>query len=57
MQLMYLLERVRVACPNKFHKFLCSKDEVEYPLLKQLEKDGLIRLYLDDGNLTHWEPV
>ena len=56
--LLYMLERVRAACPTKHQKFYCSKSDTEqWSLLVQLEEDGLVRRYSEDEDSTLWEPA
>lgn len=54
--LLYMLERVKASCKDRYLKFYCSKSEEDnLKLLQQLESDGLVRLYSEDEYGTQWE--
>lgn len=46
--LLYVLEKVRTASPDKFQKFYTYGDSEDHKACVQLEKDGLIELYSEE---------
>lgn len=55
LRLLYVLERVKAACPDKSGSFRTFEGEQVHEDCKQLETDGLVREVYRDERLSLWE--
>lgn len=56
-RLLYVLEKVKAACSDEYGVYYGHKSDDDYPYLLRLVADGVIRVYLEDGETTLFRPA